>query len=86
MGLAVVAVVVLANVVCRGRGNALDPSDGVVPGEDGEGDEHGHGLEDVQAPLVPEGVAVDAEGEFDDAEDGADLSRNVLSASSPRGP
>lgn len=37
------------------------------PAEDGDGGDHGQGLEDVENPFVREGVAVDAEGEFDEA-------------------
>ncbi len=45
----------------------------MVPSEDTEGNPHGHRLEDVKTPLVFEEVAVDAEGKFDETEDGADL-------------
>lgn len=52
----------------------LHPFDRGVPAQHGNGDEHGHGFEDIEAPLVAEGVAVDSEAEFDDAVDGSDLS------------
>jgi hypothetical protein len=49
----------------------------MAPGEDTEGNPHGHRLEDVETPLVLEEVAVDAEGEFDQTEDGTDLLASV---------
>lgn len=54
-------------------GFLLQPLHGVVPCQYTEGDVHGHGVEDVQTPLVGEGVAVDTQGEFDEAEYGSDL-------------
>lgn len=56
----------------RGRFR-LHPFDRGVPAQNGNGDEHGHGFEDIEAPFVAEGVAVDSEAEFDDAVDGSDL-------------
>ena len=51
----------------------LQPLDRMVPGEDGERRRHGRRFQDVQAPLVVEWVSVDAQREFDDTVDGANL-------------
>ena len=47
------------------------------PGKHPKCDPHGDGFEDVQTPLVFEGVAIDAESELDEAEDCSDLLNNV---------
>ena len=44
---------------------------------DADGEEHGHGFEDVEEPFVRECVAFDAHGEFDESVDRTDLYRFV---------
>lgn len=51
----------------------LQPLDRMEPGQNTESDVHGNSFEDIQTPLVPEWVAVDAQGELDHAEDGPGL-------------
>ena len=51
----------------------LQPLDRMKPGQNTKSNIHGNRLENVQAPLVPEWVAVEAQSELDHAEDGSRL-------------